>query len=145
MSLEAMERVLGTYKSGGVRGINTPDEKFGALRGHADEVVDLLHRYRFRWIALTRVDTLLKSFDRWASKGLFGAHLGVESLNQSSLSGAGKRIQQNDSVKLLHSMSRHHMFVQAFYILGFEQDTTSSIRADVDMLATLDVDLVQMQ
>ncbi|HEX9483502.1 MAG TPA: radical SAM protein [Gemmatimonadaceae bacterium] len=145
ISLEAIDRVLWTYKSRGVRGINILDENFGTFRGHADEVVDLLHRYRFRWIALTRVDTLLKSFDRWASKGLFGAHLGVESLNQSSLSGAGKRIQQNDSVKLLHSMSRHHMFVQAFYILGFEQDTTSSIRADVDMLATLDVDLVQVQ
>ena len=145
VSLEAIDRVLWTYKSRGVRGINILDENFGTFRAHADEVVELLRRYRFRWIALTRVDTLLKSFDRWTSKGLFGAHLGVESLNQSSLTGAGKRIQQNDSVKLLRSMSRHHMFVQAFYILGFEQDTVPSIRADVDMLATLDVDLVQVQ
>lgn len=145
VSLEAIDRVLWTYKSRGVAGINILDENFGTFRTHSDEVVDLLHRHRFRWIALTRVDTLLSSFDRWASKGLLGAHLGIESLNQSSLSAAGKRIQQNDSCKLLRTMSQHHMFVQAFYILGFEQDTVDSVRADVDALADLDLDLVQVQ
>ena len=145
VSLEAVDRVLWTYKSRGVKGINILDENFGTFRTHSNEVINLLHRYGFRWIALTRVDTLLSNFDRWASKGLLGAHLGIESLNQSSLSAAGKRIQQSDSCKLLRTMSQHHMFVQAFYILGFEQDTVNSIRADVDALADLDLDLVQVQ
>jgi hypothetical protein len=42
-------------------------------------------------------------------------------------------------------MGRHHMFVQAFYIIGFEHDTVPSVRSDVEALARLDVDLVQVQ
>src|ERR1041384_3568991 len=98
-----------------------------------------------RWIALTRVDTLLQNFEEWRAKGLFGAHLGVESLNQSSLTGASKRVDQRQSVRLLKEMSRHNMFVQSFYILGFESDTVESVRRDVEELARLDVDVVQVQ
>jgi hypothetical protein len=98
-----------------------------------------------RWIALTRVDTLLKNFDRWQAKGLFGAHLGIESLNQRSLSGAVKKIDHLDSVRLLETMKRHHMFVQAFYILGFQEDTVESIQNDVECLAALAIDVVQVQ
>jgi hypothetical protein len=34
-----------------------------------------------RWIALTRVDTLLRNFEEWRAKGLFGAHLGLDQAN----------------------------------------------------------------
>ncbi len=143
--LEEIEKVLWTYRSRGVRGINILDENFGTYTSHSREVVDLLHRYKMRWIALTRVDTLLKNFDYWQEKGLFGAHLGIESMNQGSLSGAAKKINQLDSVRLLERMKQHHMFVQAFYILGFEQDTVESIHEDVEILAGLDIDVVQVQ
>lgn len=143
--LESIDRVLWTYKRRGVRGINILDENFGTFREHSREVVDLLHRHGMRWIALTRVDTLLKSFDDWYAKGLFGAHLGIESLNQSSLTGASKRIDQLDSVRLLARMSRLNLFVQGFYILGFPEDTPESIRHDIETLAGLDLDVVQVQ
>jgi hypothetical protein len=145
ISLEAIERAIWTYRRRGVTGINILDENFGTFASHSREVVDLLHRYKMRWIALTRVDTLLKHFDYWRGHGLFGAHLGIESLNQSSLSGAVKKISQLDSVRLLKEMKRLHMFVQAFYILGFEQDTVQSIREDIERLAVLDIDVVQVQ
>ncbi|HEV2854261.1 MAG TPA: radical SAM protein [Thermoanaerobaculia bacterium] len=143
--LESIDRVLWTYKRRGVRGINILDENFGTFRSHSREVVDLLHRYGMRWIALTRVDTLLQNFDEWYAKGLFGAHLGIESLNQSSLTGAAKRIDQLDSVRLLSRMSRLNLFVQGFYILGFPEDTVDSIRCDVEVLSQLDLDVVQVQ
>jgi radical SAM superfamily enzyme YgiQ (UPF0313 family) len=143
--LESIDRVLWTYKRRGVKGINILDENFGTFRAHSREVVDLLHRHGMRWIALTRVDTLLKNFDDWYAKGLFGAHLGIESLNQSSLAGASKRIDQLDSVRLLTRMSRLNLFVQGFYILGFPEDTVPSIRSDVEALARLDLDVVQVQ
>lgn len=143
--LEAIDRVLWTYKRRGVRGINILDENFGTFKEHSREVVDLLHRHGMRWIALTRVDTLLKNFDDWYAKGLFGAHLGIESLNQSSLTGASKRIEQLDSVRLLSRMSRLNLFVQGFYILGFPEDTPESIRHDVEVLSGLDLDVVQVQ
>jgi len=81
--LETVDEVLWTYRRRGIVGINILDENFGTFTSHSLEVVELLHRYKMRWIALTRVDTLLKNFDCWASKGLFGAHLGIESLNQT--------------------------------------------------------------
>lgn len=143
--LEEIERILWTYHRRGVTGINILDENFGTFRKHAQEVVRLLHRYGMRWIALTRVDTLLENFEDWYAHGLFGAHLGIESLNQSSLAGAVKRIDSLDSVRLLRQMSRRNLFVQSFYILGFEQDTVESIRHDVEILAGLDLDVVQVQ
>ena len=35
--------------------------------------------------------------------------------------------------------------MQAFYILGFEQDTAQSVRDDIDRLAAFDIDVVQVQ
>lgn len=143
--LESIDRVLWSYRRRGVTGINILDENFGTFRKHAQEVVRLLHRHGMRWIALTRVDTLLESFDDWYAHGLFGAHLGIESLNQGSLAGASKRIDNLDSVRLLRRMSRLNLFVQGFYILGFEQDSVESIRRDIEALAALDLDVVQVQ
>lgn len=143
--LEAIDRVVWTYRQRGVRIVNVLDENFGTFPQHAREVAELLHRHGMGWVALTRVDTLLKNFDVWQAKGLVGAHLGIESLNQLSLAGASKRIDQPESVRLLERMSQHHMFVQAFYILGFETDTAESIRHNVEQLARLDIDVVQVQ
>ncbi|HEY7409906.1 MAG TPA: radical SAM protein [Vicinamibacteria bacterium] len=143
--LEELERVAWTYRRQGIQGVNLLDENFGTFPGHANAVVDILHRHGLRWIALTRVDTLLRHFDEWSAKGLFGAHLGIESLNEASLQGASKRIQGTDSVRLLERMGRSNMFVQCFYILGFEEDTVESVRSDVERLAALDVDVVQVQ
>lgn len=145
LSLESVEKVLWKYRKNGIRGINILDENFGTFRSHSKEVVRLLNKYRMRWIALTRVDTLLKNYDDWVSNGLFGAHLGIESLNERSLEGASKRIVGSESAMLLRRMRRDNLFVQAFYILGFPQDTVASITDDIEMLSTLDLDVVQLQ
>jgi pyruvate-formate lyase-activating enzyme len=143
--LQTIDEILWTYRRRGITGINILDENFGTFSSHSLEVAELLHRHKMRWIALTRVDTLLRHFDRWASRGLFGAHLGIESLNQKSLTGASKKVSHLDSIRLVKEMSHRNMFVQAFYILGFEQDTVESIREDVAKLAELDLDVVQVQ
>jgi radical SAM superfamily enzyme YgiQ (UPF0313 family) len=143
--LQTIDEILWTYRRRGITGINILDENFGTFTSHSVEVVELLHRHKMRWIALTRVDTLLKNFDAGASKGLFGAHLGIESLNQKSLTGAVKKVSCLDSIRLVKEMGRLNMFVQAFYILGFEQDTVESIRDDIGKLAELDIDVVQVQ
>ena len=46
---------------------------------------------------------------------------------------------------MLKLLSRHNMFVQIFYILGFEQDTLQSIRRDIAALSQLDFDVCQVQ
>jgi len=143
--LAEIERIVRVYRGRGIRTLNILDENFGTFKTHAKHVVELLHGYGMRWLALTRVDTLTDNFDHWLAHGLLGAHLGIESLNDASLGGAKKRVTQDCMVDLLQRMSRNNLFVQAFYILGFEQDTVRSIQEDIRKLAALDIDLVQVQ
>jgi len=143
--LEAVDKVLWEYHRQGITGINILDENFGTFPKHAAEVASLLYSYKMRWIALTRTDTLLKNFDNWVSKGLYGAHIGIESLSQKALEVSEKRVGSDDNARLLKKMSRHNMFVQAFYIIGFETDTEESIKRDIKHLKTLDIDLIQVQ
>ncbi len=143
--LEEIERIIWTYKKKGVSGINILDENFGTFKRHAQEVVKILHKYKLRWVALTRVDTLKKNFEFWAEHGMFGAHLGIESLNDHSLSGASKRTDQNNNLDMLKLLSKHNMFVQIFYILGFEEDTVESVKEDIELLAKHDFDVAQIQ
>jgi radical SAM superfamily enzyme YgiQ (UPF0313 family) len=98
-----------------------------------------------RWIPLCRADLLLKHLDEWKEHGLFGAHIGVETLNPASLKGSDKKLQRGTTVELLRLMRKNHLIVQAFYIIGFEEDTVESIRQDIEELATLDVDIAQVQ
>lgn len=145
MPLESIDRVLWEFKRDGVYGVNILDENFGIFPAHSKQVIDLLHSYKFRWMPLARVDLMLKNFDEWREKGLFGAHLGVESLNQDSLDDAEKKLDQTKTLSLLNLMSKHNMLVQAFYMIGFENETVESIRRDVKLLATLDIDVPQVQ
>lgn len=143
--LEELERIVRIYERRGIRAINILDENFGTFKSHARLVVEMLHHHGMRWIALTRVDTLSENLDHWQAHGLIGAHVGIESLNADSLEGANKRVTKERTIDLLRRLSRHHLFVQAFYIIGFEEDTVASIQRDITELARLDVDLVQVQ
>lgn len=143
--LESIERVLWTYAKQGIVTVNILDENFGIFAKHSQEVIRLMKKYKLRWIPLARADLMLRHFEEWKDHGLFGAHLGIESLNSSSLKGADKRLDILKSVSLLKLMSRNNMIVQAFYILGFEEDTEESIQRDIEELAGLDVDIPQIQ
>lgn len=143
--LAAIDRVLWEYRRLGVATINVLDENFGIFPAHSREVMRLLQGYGFRWSPLCRVDLLLKHFEEWTEHGLYGAHIGIESLNTASLDGASKKIDSRKSVELLRLMSRRNLLVHAFYIIGFEEDTADSVRRDIVELAELDVDLAQIQ
>lgn len=143
--LETIEPVLQHYRDNGVLTVNVLDENFGIFPTHTKQVIKLFAKYGIRWIPLCRVDLMLRYFDEWRDHGLFGAHLGVESLNQESLANAHKQLDQNKTVQLLDLCSRHNMIIQAFYIIGFETDTVASIRQDIGRLKELDVDIAQIQ
>lgn len=143
--LDAIDRVLWEYARQGIATVNVLDENFGIFPAHTREVIRLFRAHRLRWVPLCRVDLLLKNLEEWVEHGLTGAHIGVESLNPRSLEGAQKKIDQLKSVELLRRMSRYNLLVQAFYIIGFEEDTAESVREDICRLADLDVDLAQIQ
>jgi hypothetical protein len=143
--LESIEKVLQIYKKNGINMINILDENFGIFRKHTEEVIKLLNRYNMRWMPLCRVDVLLENFAKFKEHGLFGAHLGVESLSQNALNGSNKKLSSLKSVQLLRLMNYHHMLVQAFYMIGFKEDTLNSVHRDVLELGRLNIDLIQVQ
>ncbi len=145
VSLEAIETVLDAYQAEGIASVNILDENFGIFPEHSRQVIRMLHRRGMRWIPLCRVDLLLKHFEEWREQGLYGVHIGVESLNPDSLQGANKRLDTAKTFEVLELLRRHNLLVQAFYIIGFEEDTPDSIRRDIRQLAKLDVDLPQIQ
>ncbi|MDY7093652.1 MAG: B12-binding domain-containing radical SAM protein [Acidobacteriota bacterium] len=145
MEMDALERVLWEYRRQGVGQVIVLDENFGHFHEHAQEVVDLIHQYRLRWNPLTRVEAVHRNYDDWVARGLCGASMGVESLNQDSLDGAKKGNDLDQIRQVLRNMKRDHLLAQVFYIIGFEEDTEESIRRDILELGSYQVDSPQIQ
>lgn len=145
LGVSTLEPVLAEYRRRNVSQVIVLDENFGYFEDYTDQVIDLLHHYRLRWNPMTRVETLYKNYARWKRRGLCGASIGLESLNQDSLDGAKKGTDLDQSRPILEWMNRDNMLVQTFYIIGFEQDTEESIRNNVLELRRYHIDSPQIQ
>lgn len=145
LDLQALEPVLAEYRRRNVSQVIILDENFGHFEDDTEEVVDRLWHHRLNWNAMTRVETLHRNYSRWKARGLCGASLGLESLNQDSLDGARKGNDLGQSRELLGWMNRDGMLVQTFYIIGFEQDTEESIRDNIRELKRYHIDSPQIQ
>ena len=145
MALGALDKVLWEYRRQGVGQVIVLDENFGHFEDFTREVVELIHSYGLRWNPLTRVETVYKNYDHWVDRGLCGVSIGAESLNQDSLDGAKKGNDSQQIRRLLEWMRRDDLLVQVFYIIGFEQDTVSSIRENILELREYHVDSPQIQ
>lgn len=142
--LESIEEVLEYYAGLGITEIIISDEYFGMFPSHSDKVVELLDRYGFYWRCMTRAGYLDRRLEGWSETGFAGAHIGIESFNQSTLDAIGKHETTDvtiDVVKRLHEM---HRAILGFYIIGFENETSESIRRDIKKLADLKLDMTQI-
>jgi hypothetical protein len=145
LDMSTIEPVIAEYRRRNVSQVIVLDENFGYFEDYTDQVIDLLQHYRLSWNPLTRVDTLYKNYQRWKTHGLCGASVGLESLNQDSIDGARKGNDLAQTRELLKWMNRDSMLVQAFYIIGFEQDTEQLIRDNIYELRKYHIDSPQIQ
>jgi len=145
LDISTLEPVLAEYRRRNVGQVIVLDENFGHFEDYTDQAVDLLWHYRLNWHPMTRVETLHRNYARWKARGLCGASLGLESLNQDSLDGARKGNDLAQSRELLEWMNRDGMLVQILYIIGFEQDTEESIRDNIRELRKYHIDSPQIQ
>ena len=145
LDLAAIEPVVEEYRRRNVSQVVVLDENFGYFEEQTEKVVDLLHRAGIKWNPMTRVETLHKYYRHWRDRGLCGASIGLESLNQSSLDAARKGNDLAKGRELLKWMDRDGMLVQTFYIIGFEQDTEDSIRENIRELKQYHIDSPQIQ
>ncbi len=142
--LEAIERAIQFYASHGVQYVLILDENFGNLPQHAEAVIELLARYRIRWLVQSRVDLFLRNFDRWMELGMEGALFGIESFHQDVL----KQIRKNEKVdasrELAERLNRCGLYAHGYYIIGFPTETPEAIREDLRTLASMRLDVTQI-
>jgi radical SAM superfamily enzyme YgiQ (UPF0313 family) len=144
ISLEALERVIRFYSEHGVQYVLILDENFGNLPSHAEAVIELLARYRIRWLVQSRVDLFLRNFDRWLELGMEGALFGIESFHQDVLKQIRKNEKAGTSLELAERLNRTGLYAQGYYIIGFPTETEESIREDLKTLASLRLDVTQI-
>jgi len=142
--LEALERVIRFYAGHGVQYVLILDENFGNLPSHAEAVIELLARYRIRWLVQSRVDLFLRNFDRWLELGMEGALFGIESFHQDVLKQIRKNEKAGTSAELAERLNRAGLYAQGYYIIGFPAETEESIREDLKTLASLQLDVTQI-
>ncbi|MEA2046324.1 MAG: radical SAM protein [Euryarchaeota archaeon] len=153
--IESIERLLSYYRDLGVKIVLIEDENFGVLQKHADEVVQLLEKYEMLWGCMVRADFLQKKADEWIVSyeenqrngkftGFGGAAVGIESFHQSTLDGVKKKETAADIMGVLQKLKEHGLATVGYYMIGFENETVESIRADIEKLASLRLDLTQV-
>ncbi len=142
--LASIERVLNDYKRRGVHEVIILDESFGLFKAHTLAVIELLVEYGIIWSAMIRADVLLKHLPDWSKKGLVGAFIGIESLSQHTLDALQKKEKVEIITELVRKTHELKCFIIGYYMIGYETDTSNSIRRDLYNLANLRIDLHQL-
>lgn len=144
ISLQSLEQVIRFYAEHGVQYVLILDENFGNLPRHAEAVIELLARYRVRWLVQSRVDLFLRNFDSWLELGMEGALFGIESFHQDVLKQIRKNEKSGASRELAERLNRAGIYAHGYYIIGFPTETEESIREDLQTLASLRLDVTQL-
>ncbi|MCX8207870.1 MAG: radical SAM protein [Methanothrix sp.] len=158
--LESIERVINYYKKNNINVVIIEDENFGANRRHADRVVEILDEYDMIWGCMARADYLREKIDEWVAmrrrvarrdgsarrmvSGFAGAAIGIENLHQERLDDIKKREGVDEIVETIKLLQSHGMGTVGYYMIGFEDDTVSSIDEDIKRVADLKLDITQI-
>jgi hypothetical protein len=142
--LESIERVLRFYVEHGIHYVLILDENFGNIPQQAEAVINLLARHKLHWFVQSRVDLFLRNFDEWLAKGLEGALFGIESFHQEVLKQIHKGEKVEAVMELAARLNRAGKYAQGYYIIGFPSETPESIRGDLKLLASLELDVTQI-
>ena len=144
IALEAIERVVQFYVARGIRYALILDENFGNIPEHGEAVIELLARYKIRWLVQSRVDLFLRNFDTWLAMGMEGALFGIESFHQDVLKQIHKGEKVEAVLELAGRLNRAGRYAQGYYIIGFPSETPESIAEDLKQLAALERDVTQI-
>ncbi len=142
--LSSIEQVVREYKEAGIDEVVIEDENFGMWTKHTDKVIDLFEEYDMNWYAMTRIDILDHNLDDWYERGFSGALLGLESLHQEALDKVGKKIEVDKTLDVLGRLEEKNSFVIGYYMIGFEEDTISTIKESINRLNSFSIDLLQI-
>ena len=142
--IESLKEIIRRYKELGVEEVIITDENFGMHRKHSEQVTEILRSYGINWYPMTRIDFLDKRLDMWCENGLAGAFIGIESLRQSDLDEVGKRVDREQTIRVLNRLQEENLFTTGYYIIGFENDTEESIIQSIEDLNEFSIDMLQL-
>ncbi len=113
-----------------------------------DRLIELRERRGLPLRLQVQVDTQAHRIPRFIDKavraGVDQVFMGLESVNPENLAGAGKHQNKIEEFRgMMLDWKRHPVVIICAYIVGFPNDTTESIRRDVEFLKReLPIDLV---
>jgi radical SAM superfamily enzyme YgiQ (UPF0313 family) len=142
--IESVEEALQFYVAHGIGYVLILDENFGNIPQHAEAVIELLARYKVRWLVQSRVDLFLRHFDEWVGKGMEGALFGIESFHQDVLKQIHKGEKVEAVMELARRLNRAGKYAHGYYIIGFPSETAESIGEDLKTLAAMELDVTQI-
>jgi radical SAM superfamily enzyme YgiQ (UPF0313 family) len=142
--LASIKRVLANYASLGIRDIAIHDETFGIFPEHSERVIEMLASEGFRWSVGSRIDKIVANLDHWSDAGLSFVGFGVESLRTDSLKKINKTIDPSLLPELSRKTRRKGVVTTAYYMIGYEDDTSESIAEDMVELRNLGFDSYQL-
>jgi radical SAM superfamily enzyme YgiQ (UPF0313 family) len=144
LPLESIEEVLRYYRSAGINEVFILDETFYTFPSHSEKVIDLLAKYRFHWWVQSRADLTLKHIDSWTERGMVNVGFGLESVRDEVLEKIGKRTNLDVMRSFRRVTRERNIFTMAFYMIGYEEDTVSSILEGYETLREIGFDAYQL-
>ncbi len=123
------------------------DDNFAANRERTKELLEMMIAEKItpRWTAQVRADVTRdrELMDLFRKANCFYAYVGIESVNQSSLTAYNKKItveQIEESIALFHS---HGIRVHGMFVLGSDEDTVDTVKQTVRFAKKNELDTVQ--
>lgn len=142
--LESIEEVLRFYRAQGINELWITDETFYTFPGHSEMVIDLLAKYGFHWWAMTHLNKCSDNLESWVDRGLAIVAFGLESVHDVKLKEIGKHTSLERIREFRHRTRNNGVFTMASYIIGYEEDTFSSVLDDYQVLASIGFDAFQL-
>jgi hypothetical protein len=133
-----VERILDFYLSRGIRHVTVVDETFLQRVDHAKEVIAAMEKREMSWTCTSRIDVLLRYVDELAQHGLKNVYVGIESMNDVSLSNIRKCSSVNKTAALLNRLAELGRFAFGTYMICMDNDTEESVKEDVAKLAAFE-------
>ena len=139
LPLAEIERVLDIYARERVGCVIIWDETFLSDREYSWRIVEMLKERGLLWFCLTSSAELVGNVSRLRDSGFIGCLIGIESLRDTTLREYRRGRFTNLNLRAIHEMHDNSCWLVASYLLCHDLDTPKSMRADVEKLASLEL------
>ena len=144
LSLNSIDSILKNYKENKVKSVFIMDDNFFANKKFSDEVIDLIQKHKLNWGVCTRAENLHNRVQEFKERGMFMCITGIETLKQENLDKIMKGTTVDLILDTIKELSNNNIYIHGTYLIGFETDTKESIKKDMDFIAKLAVQSMQI-